>query len=194
MLSLTSISASWDRDRRIYAHLAKRMHATTVTVYMAAGIWTGVASDTGSQANRLDHSATAHRQNCDISERSVGRVIHVVCCHSGQDSDAEDSSRLPLKWHDPRAHPARTTRATLRPSTARQRGYWGGGDRGSGCGGVRGGREGGRGGPGGQWGGEGGARGSVGGRGGGPGGRGGGRGAAVGAKPFRLRLMGTYAI
>ena len=36
----------------------QRVHATAVTVYMAAGDRTWVA---GSQANRLDHSATAHR-------------------------------------------------------------------------------------------------------------------------------------
>ena len=36
----------------------KRVHAMTVTVYMEAGIRTGVA---GSQANGLDHSSTTHR-------------------------------------------------------------------------------------------------------------------------------------
>jgi len=35
-----------------------RVHAMTVTIYMAARIRTGIA---GSQTNRLDHSATAHR-------------------------------------------------------------------------------------------------------------------------------------
>ena len=65
MSSLTSVSASEVVIGDVadeFMPPCQRVHATTVTVYMAAGIWTGVASDTGSQANRLDHSATTHRR------------------------------------------------------------------------------------------------------------------------------------
>ena len=61
MLSLTSVSASEDDIGDVadeFRPPCQRAHAITVTVYMAAGDRTWVA---GSQANRLDHSATAHR-------------------------------------------------------------------------------------------------------------------------------------
>ena len=63
MLSLTSVSASKDDIGDVadeFMPPCQRVHAITVTVYMAAGDRTWVA---GSQANRLDHSATAHRQD-----------------------------------------------------------------------------------------------------------------------------------
>jgi len=60
MLSLTSVSASkvviWDVADEFMPPF-QRAHAMTVTVYMAAGIRTGVAC---LQAGSLDHSATAH--------------------------------------------------------------------------------------------------------------------------------------
>ena len=63
MLSLMSVSASEDDIGDVADEFmlpCQRVHAMTVTVYLAAGIRTGVA---GSRANRLDHSATTHRQN-----------------------------------------------------------------------------------------------------------------------------------
>ena len=56
MLSLTPSSASQVVIGDVadeFMPLCQRVHATTVTVYMTAGIWTGVASDTGSQAKAL---------------------------------------------------------------------------------------------------------------------------------------------
>ncbi len=63
-LCLTSVSASEVVIGDVadeFMPPCQRVHAVTVTVYMAVGIRTGVAGDTGSQANRLDHSATTHR-------------------------------------------------------------------------------------------------------------------------------------
>src|ERR1700690_3933182 len=60
--TLTSVSASKDDIGDVadkFMPPCQRVHAMTVTVYMSAGDRTWVA---GSQANRLDHSATAHRQ------------------------------------------------------------------------------------------------------------------------------------
>jgi len=60
MLSLTSVSASEVVVGDVadeFRPPCQRVDAMTVTVYMAAGSRTGVA---GSQANRLDHSATTH--------------------------------------------------------------------------------------------------------------------------------------
>ena len=61
MLSLTSVSASEDDIGDVADEFmlpCQRVQAMTVEVYMAAGIRTGVA---GSQASRLDHSATTLR-------------------------------------------------------------------------------------------------------------------------------------
>ena len=55
MLSLTSVSASKDDIKEVVDEFmlhCKNVHAMSFTVYMAAGIQTGVA---GSQVNRLDH-------------------------------------------------------------------------------------------------------------------------------------------
>ena len=62
MLNLMSVSASKDYVEDVADEFmlpCQKVHAMTVTVYMAAGIRTGVA---GSQASRLDHSATMLRQ------------------------------------------------------------------------------------------------------------------------------------
>jgi hypothetical protein len=62
MLSLTSVSASEVVIGDVAEEFmtpCQRVHAMTVTIYMAAGNRTGFAC---SQASRLDHSATAHRQ------------------------------------------------------------------------------------------------------------------------------------
>ena len=61
MLSLTSVSASEDDIGDVadeFMLICQRVHAMTVTVYMATGIRNGVA---GSQASRLNHSATTQR-------------------------------------------------------------------------------------------------------------------------------------
>jgi len=61
MLSLTSVSASeddiWDVADEFMLP-CQRVRAMTITVYMAAGVQTGVA---GSQATRLEHSVTTLR-------------------------------------------------------------------------------------------------------------------------------------
>ncbi len=62
MLSLTSVSVSQVVIGDVadeFMPPCQRVDAVTVTVYMAAGIRTGVA---GSQTSRQDHSATTHRQ------------------------------------------------------------------------------------------------------------------------------------
>jgi len=62
MLSLTSVSASDVVIGDVAGEFmppCKKVLAMTVTVCMAAGIRTGVA---GSQAHRIDHSATARRR------------------------------------------------------------------------------------------------------------------------------------
>jgi hypothetical protein len=66
MLSLTSVSASEVFIGDVadeFIPPCQRVHAMTVTVYIAAGIRTGVAC---SQASSLDHSATAQRHNRDL--------------------------------------------------------------------------------------------------------------------------------
>jgi hypothetical protein len=60
MLRLTSVSASEGDVADECMPSCQRVHAMTVTVYMATGYRTWIA---GSQANRLDHSATTHRKN-----------------------------------------------------------------------------------------------------------------------------------
>ena len=65
MLSLTSVSTSKDVIGDVadeFMPPCQRVDGVTVTVYLAVGIRTGVASDTGSQADSLDHSATTHRK------------------------------------------------------------------------------------------------------------------------------------
>ena len=76
MLSLTSVSASEDDIWNVadeFMPSCQRVHAMTVTVYMAAGIRTGVAC---SQASRLDHSATAHRRELSRGYRDYGPDRH----------------------------------------------------------------------------------------------------------------------
>jgi len=79
MLSLTSVSASEDVIGDVADEFmlpCQRVHAMTVTVYVAAGIRTGV---TGSQASRLDHSATTLRRRCDYSFFGVHVcIIHII--------------------------------------------------------------------------------------------------------------------
>ena len=89
MLSLTSVLASEDdigdvADEFVLPYL--RVHPMTVTVYVAAGIRTGVA---GSQASRLDHSATAWTQ---LGNGNVATLLRRSCAavstQLGRSSDA----------------------------------------------------------------------------------------------------------
>jgi len=78
MLSLTSVSASEDVTGDVpdeFMPPCQRVHAMTVTVYMAAGIRNGVAY---SQASCLDHSATAHRI-CTPLDYVDGFLLHLIC-------------------------------------------------------------------------------------------------------------------
>ena len=84
MLSLTSVSASEDDIGDVADEFmlpCQRVHAMTVTVYVAAGIRTEVA---GFEASRLDHSATTLRRIDPILHRPYLAIISIsgtICCH-----------------------------------------------------------------------------------------------------------------
>jgi len=86
MLSLTSVSASKDDIGDVadeFMPPCQRVHAITVTVYMVAGIRTGVAC---SQASRLDHSPTVHR-HLDGSSKCIRTHSIILVYNWSQDKN-----------------------------------------------------------------------------------------------------------